>query len=509
MLRKVRRRMGKNKPHEAKTALDLDAISRSVATMVIGHAYDPEKGKNDIARLASTFMIIGPDKSLRFEYPASTFEFGTKDTFSKLCRFCFPLGVTYEDPSPGILSQFVFGLNNDAHLVFGICTHVCLEKEVEFLGSGTGVFCMCSMVDTPFVNLHLQYHRFLAEHLFDPATVSPCLLCDDLLDKISSDTATVFEELGLKSYSEDMEFVGVNPEAMTIAFRMSVEFYFRLSFSVSQEKTYALTDSMSLWIPRQGDLMKDLAMYSFNVLFSCLSIDNVVRVLRAVLLEEKIVFISRDIGLVTAAALSVLPLDQPLTYQNVLLPLLPGDDEFLDFLGAPSPYCFGVLENERLSELIDEDITVVYLDENKVKYPETMPHLPKPGALRKHLKKELDDLDAKAPKNPDDAEFWEQRRQRSIETTMQRSRKLKYCFLPEDCERVALIFSNYVGNFVSPVKLLGSRARDTSDTENPKVGFVKEVYMMGVPPKATAFFEQFVETQTFRHFFDLVSEKVT
>ena len=499
--------MGKNKEREAKTAVDLDAISRSVSTMVIGPTYDPSKGKDSVSRLANSFIILGPDQTLRFAYPASCFEFTTKDALERLCHFCFPPGVSYDSPNPGILAQFVFGLNNDSRLVFGICTHVSLSSPVELLG-GTGVFCLCSLVETPFVNLHFQFHRFFIQHLFDPSTQSPCLLCDDLLAKVGGPPAPALSDLGVSTYSEDGEFVAVNPESMTIAFRMSIEFYFRISSGTSREKTYSLSDTMSVRIPRKADVMKDLAIYTFNILFSCLSVDNVVRVLRAVLLEEKLVFVSRDVSIVTAAAMSVLPLDQPLTYQNVLLPLLPGAGEYLDFLGAPSPFCFGLVDNEKLATLLDEDITAVYLDENKVKYPETMTHLPKPGALRKLLKKELDELDAKTPREGFDDQFWAERDEVGIPTELHRSCKLKYSFLPEDCERIALIFTNYIGKFVSPVKLLGARARDTSDTENPKVGFVKEVYMLGVPPKDTEFFEEFVETQTFRHYFEIMSENV-
>jgi hypothetical protein len=148
-------------------------------------------------------------------------------------------------------------------------------------------------------------------------------------------------------------------------------------------------------------------------------------------------------------------------------------------------------------------VTVVHLDEHRVTYPDNVPHLPKPERLRLTLKELLHSGKVYTPKGkPDDPEFWKKRERQMVSVPVKRRLRLKYSFCPVDVNRIMAIFGKYVGNFVSADKICGCRVRDTTDSANPKIAFVKQVYMIGLRPRDTDFFEAFLQTQGFFAYFE-------
>jgi hypothetical protein len=63
--------------------------------------------------------------------------------------------------------------------------------------------------------------------------------------------------------------------------------------------------------------------------------------------------------------------------------------------------------------------------------------------------------------------------------------------------RILGVFTAFVQEFVKEEKISGCMIRDMTDTLNPKVGFVKEIYMIGVPPSDKSVFDHSVQTQAF------------
>lgn len=71
-----------------------------------------------------------------------------------------------------------------------------------------------------------------------------------------------------------------------------------------------------------------------------LSLDSVLAVLRAALLEKQLVVMSPCLGTLTAVVLALVPLLQPFEWQSVMLPVLPAS--MVEFLEAPVPFIVGV-----------------------------------------------------------------------------------------------------------------------------------------------------------------------
>ncbi|CAI7798978.1 unnamed protein product [Closterium sp. NIES-53] len=114
----------------------------------------------------------------------------------------------------------------------------------------------------------------------------------------------------------------------------------------------------------------------FAVAAACraLSLDNILTVLAAVLLERQIVFVCPNLSVLSAVVLSLIPMIRPFSWQSVLLPILPS--QLLTFLDAPVPFLVGmqyktVELKDRASNLIQ-----VNIPKDKVKVPTYLPRLP-------------------------------------------------------------------------------------------------------------------------------------
>jgi hypothetical protein len=352
------------------------------------------------------------------------------------------------------------------------------------------------------LSAHFQFHEFLVDHTLGRAAEAPVLDSPPTSSPFTEPPATDFSQFIplLQLHPETPSFVAINPNLIPIQFRLTMEFYYRLEVDQTESKVYILNDRYTINIPKREDALSEIASYGFDILFSLLGIEHVVRVFRSVLLEQKMVFLGSDIGTVTVCALTVLPFALPMSYKSALLPYLPDHEDFLAFLDSPVPYCFGVLNSERLQGIaLGNDVTIVDLDNGNVIYPEDIPHLPGATELRTQLKEFLQAPGMRVPKRPDQvAAFWATKRCSIIKKRW----KLRWFFTPEEAKRLLAVFTKFLAEFVREEKICGCRVRDTTDLEKPKVGFFKEIYMLGVNPTDTDFFDSFLQTQAFAAYFE-------
>ncbi|KAH9616694.1 hypothetical protein KSS87_001428 [Heliosperma pusillum] len=113
-----------------------------------------------------------------------------------------------------------------------------------------------------------------------------------------------------------------------------------------------------------------------------LKLDNLLTLFAGALLEKQIVFVSSNLGILSASVLSILPLIRPYQWQSLLMPVLPND--MLDFLDAPVPYIVGV--QSRALEVQSKLSSAILVDvsRNQVK-SSSMPQLPKHNDLVQSL----------------------------------------------------------------------------------------------------------------------------
>lgn len=108
----------------------------------------------------------------------------------------------------------------------------------------------------------------------------------------------------------------------------------------------------------------------FQILFQCLSAENLVFVVCSILLEQRILLHSEDLNVLHKCAEALISLLFPLCWQHVYVPLLPV--QLLEYLSAPVPFIMGVHTSALASHEGIESLpssVVVHLDYNNVAPP--------------------------------------------------------------------------------------------------------------------------------------------
>ncbi|XP_068182608.1 DENN/MADD domain containing 2Da isoform X2 [Antennarius striatus] len=102
---------------------------------------------------------------------------------------------------------------------------------------------------------------------------------------------------------------------------------------------------------------------NFTVLFKCLTVEEVLQVFAATVLERRIIFIADELGTLSQIIHAVAALLHPFTWQHTLIPIVP--EILIDVVMAPTPYLLGV--QKRLLGLVTDqsDMLLVDLSEDK------------------------------------------------------------------------------------------------------------------------------------------------
>ncbi|XP_074350229.1 uncharacterized protein LOC141689749 isoform X3 [Apium graveolens] len=121
-----------------------------------------------------------------------------------------------------------------------------------------------------------------------------------------------------------------------------------------------------------------LSVQAVACLCGSLRLEHVLTFFAGALLEKQIVVVCSNLGILSAAVLSVIPLIRPYQWQSLLMPVLPND--MLDFLDAPVPYIVGVKNKTPEVQSKLTNALVVDVNKNQVK-SQTIPQLPRQKEL--------------------------------------------------------------------------------------------------------------------------------
>ena len=504
MFRSILRKFQKIGVTAQRDAINLDKVSKRLTTRAdLSMVFDFKKTET---RLGQFFMILGPSEpdattpSLLLVHPAKHFCFD-KDNFCRISQFCFPRGmIKSSDSINQIQDQFVFGLNNDGSLQFGICTHF-LVKDNCFLGPSSmdKLYCMCTFTTCPQLNANFHFHSYLVNLIVNSQSEFEVKgnvpLANEAFDVPDEMVHT------LESFEPPLKKVGevftTITESIPESFMKCVDFYMHVSTLINS--SIVLEPSLTVCISKFEHSIKEIANATFDYLFSNLDIKNIVRFMRALLMEEKVLVVGTDLSAVSLVSFSTLALLSPLSYKGALLPILPDREEFLAYVDTPVPFVFGALLSENLAALsISDDVTIINLDKNEVQYPDRMPHMAKVSQMRSDLTEALNSF----PKQTINDSYWQERISNGVPITDKRNKKLKHIFLPYQIQVLFDIFNKYIETLIGRERLAGCRVRDTTDPDNPAIGFVKEAYMIEVPDEDYAFVSSFVSTQTFQAYLE-------
>ncbi|OHS97019.1 hypothetical protein TRFO_36827 [Tritrichomonas foetus] len=550
MLKSIRRRFTKNKKstRRRRSCVDLDLVAASLSfRQDTGLVFDPSK-EEDSHRILNYFFIVGPSPnsassqsshnkdsllnpnrndsdesdceksdsnsqtsdtssnknsknssknssnqksnrhhsikqpSLLLTYPSHRFPFQKQD-FQRVMQFCYPEGFTnVEKERPFV--QFTFGLNDNGTLYFGVCTRF-YNKLNNMIQSDLPI-CLVSITSSTLIQSHMTYHRllyFILQHC-DPKMdlTNPDLLPSNLLreefDSVSNRVETLetfFQPYQLHLLRSNPLFAVFNDNFDQI-FLKFIEVLFRFQMFDDRKQSIKLAPDIKMEILSKKDQLLDIGRVSFSTLFSCLSVNNIARYFRAVLLENQVLLVADDIETLSKCVLATLVMVSPMSTKSAILPILPDDEVFLEYLDTPTPFVFGALETESLgNHNLSEYLTVVDLIHGSIDYPEDVCHVPHVEKLKSQLKDITKDKNGK-------------------------SHSTGYLFKASTCDKLVKAFTQFNELFVSQERLDGCRVRDTTDSNNPVIGFVKDAYMVNIPDKEVDFYDSLIETQTFQEY---------
>jgi hypothetical protein len=125
----------------------------------------------------------------------------------------------------------------------------------------------------------------------------------------------------------------------------------------------------------------------FDLLFSRLSIKNIVKVVSLMLLECHCVFTSSSASVLSMSILSLRELCRPFVHQTTFVPVLPDCRGYLGILGildSPVPFVCGLLKSTRAVQ-VPSHCVVIDLDDDAIYEPCNMPDLPAADEIARQL----------------------------------------------------------------------------------------------------------------------------
>ncbi|KAJ3426391.1 c-myc promoter binding protein [Anaeramoeba flamelloides] len=125
-------------------------------------------------------------------------------------------------------------------------------------------------------------------------------------------------------------------------------------------------------LPKEKDL--PLADVDFRLLFSTLSLENIVLIWTSLLLEKKLLFISRSLEYLTPCIHALQHLIYPFNWPYPFIPILPLS--FTEVFESPVPYLIGCLSSVLEIEFPQNDEIIIDLDSNHIISKEPILSLP-------------------------------------------------------------------------------------------------------------------------------------
>ena len=381
--------------------------------------------------------------------------------------------------------EFVFTVAYGDDTIYGVCLHVYAKsfRNTFFVSKHTKstFFALCFLTRKPVIAAHLSFLAYLA------------LISIDRIDRAQledSPTAVLEGKPVMKDMLIDEGVGHVDGVDVPKFFAQAVKFYHSRTLNSAP---MFLTRKIEIYFPQVAD---DSSIMScvLDTIFSILSVDHVVSLVGALMLDAQVVVIGSNLHEITSTVLALQLLVKPFRFCGPVIPILPHTETFLRLLGSPTPFLIGVPACRELKDVVFLDTSIfVYLDRKTVAIPEG-PLYP----AKQQVVKKLEELISKE-KSHTPHPF-------GFPGIFRQHYNYHYCFTPMTCtlitaalhEPLNQLFSDFLyGFFVTD--------RSTRDGEGVTV-FNSELFMAQVEESKRPFFKALIESQNFENF---VEDKIT
>jgi hypothetical protein len=241
-------------------------------------------------------------------------------------------------------------------------------------------------------------------------------------------------------------------------------------------------------------------------IFECLDIPTIVSIFEELLLENKVILYSNHLGMLNPVAEALRTLLYPFEWHSVYIPVLPM--LLVNAIQAPFPFLVGMHRNFFDEVRVNEDVTLVDLDRNHIRYgtrEEDPPvHKILPKALREQLIEELSqhsNIYEKGDKSKDaDDPFAPPQPIEADEEKIFNSPMIRFVFL----KFFVSILESYA-DFIHPGKIC-SFIPPGKTHEEP---FYNDDYLKNCPPENQEMMHRILGTQYFQQFIsDRISDDI-
>lgn len=469
----------------------------------------------------------------------------------QLKDLCFPAGFqpyfqhtfsSKPDRSNIISDVFAFYISNSANeLHFGICVQFhATDANSPFFStpfSRKYPFSLCFISKTPHLSSHFQFAACLA-----------LLLCRIEKPVWHFESNRTIALLPIHGFCHDSLQLDKNYPAVAVlkGFQVPRCFYEQVSLLYSIETkpipkqriipAISLSDCIFLNLPFHLTNVQCLAYPTLQFLFSYLSPSIIVLIYNSILLEQRVLFVSKNLQLVSFSIIASTLLIHPFITQASVMPIVPEKECFRELLESPAPYIAGSPQPHPNADLIinlDENsflfqnttdqsssnsVNSYQSDATNLVFPNGMPKLPKFATLVQKLEMYLKDNEKvilAPPKetksffgisthNPQYDNFFKNANIYTFPSTFGEFTHLKYVFTPFIVDEILNIF----GTFLIPqltMRLQECFVTDTTD-ENMVVTVANRDLLLWLVPKTEKnFYSTFMGTQIFDDFCDKIT----
>jgi hypothetical protein len=245
---------------------------------------------------------------------------------------------------------------------------------------------------------------------------------------------------------------------------------------------------------------------ALDLLFSSLSVENVLHAVSLFLLERPVVVLCSDLHRQSLCTLCLRELVRPFRYRGTFLPVLPECEKYRAVLESPMPYVVGILKS-RAAVRIPEYATVVDLDADTVIDPDNGPRVAGAGRAAARLRALFGAWRVDLPpmwtgrRNPEYAAAVHARKGEfaSWHSYVQAPRSLM--FSDAQVDEIARIFGTLIAPDVAARAVL-CFVTDRTVKRCPVTIFNRELFLASLEEPDAPFYRAFAQTMMFNEFID-------
>lgn len=407
-------------------------------------------------------------------------------SLAKIVNQCLPTGPkrNYLRRNAGHILQdeFVFTFTNGLQTMYAICVQTTCKNFNPFFASNDTLgttYCYCLVSTLPVFGTHFTFLTYLA--LLCHGTVSePHPLEQDL--KVQIPDGAPIEGL------EIVRDCAYNP-SIKVPNRVIDEL---LNFYVLTVKSQPVKLSKSLIVTLQYPNVppKKMILWSaFDTLFSVLEVNDILTVFTALLCDAQVVVLGRTLQEISMTVLALDAMLNPFKFSGLVIPILPAEPDYIDFLQSPTPFLIGVVPNPLIQPNTFLKTTLfVNLDKHVIAQHDSYPKIPNHQQVIHQLNTLLNSFVCSEESHP-----------YGFPPSFTRYLNHKYNFGLTQIDQIMETVHRSLSQFYTDM-IFCFFVTDTGISEKGVTVFNQELFLSASADSEKAFYSALIDSQTFQMF---------